>query len=81
MITVSVIASLYALAVIASLVTLAQSPSLERTITISHAPKTSIIQAKASTIQAQNMVPFFLADLPPIEEKRIQFEVLRHYHI
>jgi acyl-CoA synthetase (AMP-forming)/AMP-acid ligase II len=72
--TVALLAALYAGAVVASLTTLAQSPSFERTVTINHAPKT-LIQAKVE-------VPFYLAHLPSaIEEKVIQYDILHHYHV
>ena len=75
---VSLLAAYYVCAFTAAFITLATAPLFERRIHINHAPKT-IIQAKAATA---THVPFFLYDLPSaVEEKRIQFDVLRHYHV
>jgi hypothetical protein len=88
---VSMFALLYVTTAIASIVTLATSPSFERTVTIDHAPMT-IIQAKNVIVEA-----FFPVDLSyahyhasaiiedwivnPSEEKRIQYDILHHYHV
>jgi hypothetical protein len=87
---VSMFALLYVTMVIASLATLATAPSFERRITIDHAP-VSIIQPKAVTeayipvdlsfahYHATAIVEDWLVN--PVEEKRIQFDILHHYHV